>query len=227
MNGKSFWQEHYRFYDFFQNQIDWYGETIKFHVEQTEGRDNILDIGAGSGNLTVRLAEDGKENITALDSEELALDILKSKDVSQKIEIVIGNAEVLPFEDEQFNGIVSMFLLPFVSDTEKHLSEIYRVLKPQGLISVSMWAPNQRIEDGWDLRATIEHQLTKKGILPEHQDKWDVLIETTKINAKNIDDRKLTAEEMKKLLTDAGFTNIKFHKNTPYEKWAYFITAGK
>lgn len=64
----------------------------------------ILDTGAGSGNLSIELSEMGK-NITAIDNEPYALDLL-SKKAQQKnltIDIIKADVQKLPFQDGSFD----------------------------------------------------------------------------------------------------------------------------
>ncbi|MDI6825741.1 MAG: class I SAM-dependent methyltransferase [Candidatus Aenigmarchaeota archaeon] len=47
------------------------------------------------------------------------------------------SAEQLPFEDEMFDGITSMFVVHFVDDFEKYLKEHHRVLKKNGFFALT------------------------------------------------------------------------------------------
>lgn len=64
----------------------------------------ILDTGAGSGNLSVELSKNGK-NVTVIDNEPYALDLL-SKKAQQKnltIDIIKADVQELPFQDGSFD----------------------------------------------------------------------------------------------------------------------------
>ena len=92
----------------------------------------ILDVGAGAGRLSLRLAEKGAE-VTALDvSEEI---LKKIKNV--KIKKVIGEAESLDFPDESFDIVIATFLIVHLKDLKRFFDEVYRVLKPGGLFLVT------------------------------------------------------------------------------------------
>lgn len=219
------WVKIYQHYDFFQNQIKWYRETISFHVKNMTNCTRILDTGAGSGNLTIELARVQNRKLVAIDSEQYALEQLRQKNFL--IETILGDVQNMSFSNDSFDGITSMFLLPFVDDYQSYFSEVFRILKDNGVFSISLWAPNQRVGDTWVLRDLIEEELIQKGILPRYQKEWDELLEVSFTNAKNIDNRKLYKDQVLDLLKETGFKDIWFLNDNPYHQYAYFITAKK
>lgn len=92
----------------------------------------ILDVGAGTGRLAIRLAKLGAE-VTALDISEIMLNNLKLKIKNFKLNIAIGDAENLPFDDESFDIVIATFLIVHLKDTKRFFEETHRVLKPGGL----------------------------------------------------------------------------------------------
>lgn len=95
----------------------------------------ILDVGAGTGRLSVKLAKLGA-NITALDVSDKMLEKIK-KTRNQEIKIIIGDAEAMPFEDETFDIVVAAFLIVHLKDPTKFFDEVYRVLKDGGIFVVT------------------------------------------------------------------------------------------
>ena len=98
----------------------------------------ILDIGAGTGRVSVPLAKAGAK-VTALDvSEEMLRQVQgKSKKGKVVIETVVGDAESLPFEDNSFDMVVAGFLIVHLKDPTRFLDEAYRVLKDGGVLLVT------------------------------------------------------------------------------------------
>jgi len=108
----------------------------------------ILDVGAGNGRLTLRLAKAGAL-VTALDLSEEMLKKLQvyprpgstevttrselGSKASYKLQVVVGEAEDLPFEDESFDIVIATFLIVHLKDLHRFFDEAYRVLKPGGL----------------------------------------------------------------------------------------------
>lgn len=96
----------------------------------------ILDIATGTGDLAINLAETNADRIIGLDISNGMLEIGKQK-VNKKglestIEMVLGDSENMPFEDNYFDAITVAFGVRNFEALEKGLAEIYRVLKPGG-----------------------------------------------------------------------------------------------
>ena len=67
--------------------------------------------------------------VYAVDKSKKALSILKIKCAryQDKLRIKKDDAESLTFDNNKFDGINSMFVIHFVDDVEKYLTESYRV----------------------------------------------------------------------------------------------------
>ena len=100
----------------------------------------ILDIATGTGDLAILMAQTSAEKIVGLDLSPGMLEIgktkIKTKNLSEKIEMVIGDSEKLPFEDNSFDAITVAFGIRNFETLEKGLAEIKRVLKPTGIFVV-------------------------------------------------------------------------------------------
>lgn len=89
----------------------------------------ILDAGCGTGGLTNKLETFGK--VVGLDISPLALSFAQK----QKLSLVNGSVNFLPFSDEIFNLVVSTSVLYHrLVDEEKAISEFYRVVSSGGKI---------------------------------------------------------------------------------------------
>jgi len=94
----------------------------------------VLDVGAGTGRLTKLLVQ-SKAQVTALDVSEEMLRILKKKMPS--VEIVVGDAENLPFDDESFDVITAAFVIVHLKNLEIFFQEAFRALKPGGNLVIT------------------------------------------------------------------------------------------
>ncbi|MDD5043484.1 MAG: class I SAM-dependent methyltransferase [Patescibacteria group bacterium] len=94
----------------------------------------ILDVGAGTGRLALKLARAGAE-VTALDISPEMLKILRRK--NKQIKTVGGDAEQLPFPDETFDIITAAFLIVHLKNPERFFDEAYRVLKNDGRLVIT------------------------------------------------------------------------------------------
>ncbi|WP_405023542.1 bifunctional demethylmenaquinone methyltransferase/2-methoxy-6-polyprenyl-1,4-benzoquinol methylase UbiE [Mangrovimonas cancribranchiae] len=123
------------------NRVISFGIDIKWRkrvvamIEQTNP-ESILDIATGTGDLAINLAQTNAKKIVGLDISQGMLDIGKQKVAEKKlnktIEMVLGDSENLPFENNTFDAITVAFGVRNFEDLEKGLSEILRVLKPGG-----------------------------------------------------------------------------------------------
>ncbi len=101
---------------------------------------NILDIATGTGDLAIAMAHTGAKKIVGLDIStgmlEVGKDKITDKNLSKTIDMVVGDSENLPFEDNSFDAITVAFGVRNFENLEKGLSEIFRVLKPSGTFAV-------------------------------------------------------------------------------------------
>lgn len=97
----------------------------------------ILDLATGTADLAIALAKcNPQAHIIGMDISEKMLEIGKEK-VSKKglanqIELRLGDAATLPFESNTFDAITVAFGVRNFENLEHGLSEIQRVLKPNG-----------------------------------------------------------------------------------------------
>ena len=100
----------------------------------------VLDIATGTGDLAINLAKTNAEKIVGLDISDGMLEVgrkkISNKNLNQTIEMVLGDSEKLPFEDGSFDAITVAFGVRNFENLEKGLSEILRVLKPNGIFVI-------------------------------------------------------------------------------------------
>lgn len=94
----------------------------------------VLDVGAGTGRLSVSLASRGAK-VTALDLSPKMLEKIKRK--NKQITTVVGDAENLPFKNDAFDIVTAAFLVVHLKDPARFFDEVYRVLKDGGLFLVT------------------------------------------------------------------------------------------
>ena len=109
----------------------------------------VLDLAAGTGDITLRLAKrmrgkgagaDIEGRLVSSDINAAMLKIgeerLRNKGWLANLEFIIANAEALPFESNSFDLITMAFGLRNVTHQDKALAEMARVLKPGGRVLV-------------------------------------------------------------------------------------------
>jgi len=101
---------------------------------------NILDIATGTGDLAINLTRTNASQIIGLDISEGMLDVgrqkILKKELHNTIDMVVGDSENLPFDDNAFDAITVAFGVRNFENLEIGLAEILRVLKPGGIVVI-------------------------------------------------------------------------------------------
>ncbi|MBF4514884.1 bifunctional demethylmenaquinone methyltransferase/2-methoxy-6-polyprenyl-1,4-benzoquinol methylase UbiE [Flavobacterium sp. ANB] len=118
--------------------IKWRKKVLKI-VSDTKPK-IILDIATGTGDLAILMAKTNAEKIIGLDISAGMLEVGKKKveerKLSNVIDLVLGDSENIPFEDNYFDAITVGFGVRNFENLEKGFSEILRVLKPNGVFVI-------------------------------------------------------------------------------------------
>ena len=118
--------------------VKWRKKILKMVSQQNPK--NILDVATGTGDLAILLSNTQAEKIIGLDISAGMLEVGKQKiahkNLSHKIDMVLGDSEKIPFEDNYFDAITVAFGIRNFENLELGLSEILRVLKPNGLFVI-------------------------------------------------------------------------------------------
>ncbi len=116
--------------------------------------ERVLDVATGTGWTARNVARTGAA-VTAVDisPEILAAAGDLSAHVRPAIEFRIADAELLPFEDGAFDGVISTFGVMFAFDQERAAAELARVCRQGGRLSLSTWAPDGAVAEFFDVIA--------------------------------------------------------------------------
>jgi demethylmenaquinone methyltransferase/2-methoxy-6-polyprenyl-1,4-benzoquinol methylase len=102
--------------------------------------ETILDIATGTGDLVIMMSNTSAKKIIGLDISAGMLEVgrkkIEVKKLTEKIEMVLGDSENMPYPDNYFDAITVSFGIRNFETLEKGLSEIYRVLKPNGIFVI-------------------------------------------------------------------------------------------
>ncbi len=127
------------------NRVISFGIDVKWRkkVVAIVGENNpkqILDIATGTGDLAIMMTSLHPDKITGLDISAGMLEVGKQKiakaNLSDKIEMIVGDSENMPFKDETFDAITVSFGVRNFAHLDKGLTEINRVLKPGGKLVI-------------------------------------------------------------------------------------------
>jgi demethylmenaquinone methyltransferase / 2-methoxy-6-polyprenyl-1,4-benzoquinol methylase len=102
--------------------------------------DRVLDVACGTGLVTAALVERWGCRVVGLDQSEAMLDRARSKAaasprLADRAAFVKGEAERLPFGDDEFDHLTFTYLLRYVDQPGETLRELARVVKPGGTVS--------------------------------------------------------------------------------------------
>lgn len=173
----------------------------------------VLDLAGGTGDLTAKFSQivgdDGLVVLADINESMLKLgrDKLRDKGLFNNIEYVQANAEELPFADNYFDCITISFGLRNVTDKQKALQSMWRVLKPGGrLLILEFSKPQYQIlNKAYDLYSFTMLPLMGK-IVANDADSYRYLAESIRMHP----DQKT----LKKMMEDAGFVDVKYHNMT-------------
>ena len=116
---------------------------------------------------------------------------------------IVCDAETLPFSDSFFDCVVIGFGLRNMTDKEKALKEIWRVLSPGGKILIlefsKVWQPLEKIYDifSFNLIPKIGKLITKD------EDSYQYLVESIRVHP--------SQDELKKMMENCGFKKVSFN----------------
>ncbi len=102
----------------------------------------VLDVAAGNGNFAIAAARLGATVVaTDLTPSMVALGRSRSDALGIAVEWQEADAEQLPFPDERFDVVASVFGAMFAPDPERVASELFRVTKRGGLVAMANYGP--------------------------------------------------------------------------------------
>ena len=102
----------------------------------------VIDVATGTGNVALRAAAAGA-HVIGLDLAPalFASGRRRATEYGVNVEWLQGDAEELPFADESFDRVLSVFGVQFAPRHQVVADELARVCRPGGLIGLINWAP--------------------------------------------------------------------------------------
>ena len=100
----------------------------------------ILDIATGTADFAIEALSLKPRKIIGVDISEGMLSVgrkkLITRNLTDKIELIIGDSEALPFKDNLFDAVIVSFGVRNFENLEKGLADMLRVLRPGGKIVI-------------------------------------------------------------------------------------------
>ena len=113
----------------------------RFLVSRVEAGpgDRVLDVATGTGAVAIELARRTGAELTGLDQSAEMLAVARERvaraGLGERIELVLGNADSLPFADACFDALSFTYLLRYVTDPAATMRELARVVRPGGTVA--------------------------------------------------------------------------------------------
>lgn len=173
----------------------------------------VLDLAGGTGDLTARFSrivgERGEVVLADINDSMLKVgrDKLHNLGLVDNIRYVQANAEALPFPDNHFDLITIGFGLRNVTDKEKALASMFRVLKPGGRLLVLEFSKptSELMAKLYDLYSF--HILPKMGkLVARDSDSYQYLAESIRMHPDQ--------DTLKGMMETAGFESVDYFNLT-------------
>ena len=130
----------------------WRREMVAHAVEADPK--TVLDVATGTAGVALALARDTRAQVTGIDITESMLRQGRTRvaraGADDRVRLVRGQAERLPFPDDSFDALTFTYLLRYVADPAATLRELARVLKPgAAMASLEFSVPPGRFWRFW------------------------------------------------------------------------------
>jgi ubiquinone/menaquinone biosynthesis C-methylase UbiE len=150
MSDNGLWDEHAQWWiDGFTNGADpeYVEQIIPLAVEELAGRVRVLDLGCGDGQIARALAAQGSD-VVGVDPTQLHIDTAIERGGGPRY--LLGGATDIPADDNSFDAVVACLVFEHIDQMDEAMTEVARVLKPQGQFSFFLNHPLlQTPGSGW------------------------------------------------------------------------------
>jgi len=128
-------------YDLFSRYMQKDAERFFRRLGVTPGT-RLLDVGCGAGQLALIAARAGAQ-VTGCDISTNWLEKARARAAVEGLEITFeeGDAESLPYDDAQFDAVISLIGAMFAPRPDLVAAELTRVCRPGGMIAMANWTP--------------------------------------------------------------------------------------
>ncbi|MFX0048002.1 MAG: class I SAM-dependent methyltransferase [Candidatus Hermodarchaeota archaeon] len=203
-----------------QAEVDFFSKILELNTEQ-----HILDLCCGQGRHSIELASRGFNKVEGLDRSRYLIQKARSSAKKQGVFLKFkeGDARKLQYHNDEFDRVLilgnSFGYFETINDDLKVLKEVYRILKPWGKLLIDLtdgafvkqnfqprsweWIDKEYFVCRERALSTDEQRLISREVIT-HVNKG-VLVDQFYA------ERLYSEDQIKNLLTRAGFSDIQFH----------------
>jgi SAM-dependent methyltransferase len=126
--------------------------------------ERVLDVACGTGGVALRAARAGAD-VTGIDisADQLAKARQAAEAESLEIRFDQGDCQELPYGDQEFEAVASVFGAIFAPDHERVADELVRVCRPGGRLALTAW----KMDSWWDINRAAGRPVTYEAHTPE------------------------------------------------------------
>jgi SAM-dependent methyltransferase len=138
----------------YDRHVGRYGKALAAGLIEVAGvsrGDRVLDVGCGTGQLTMELGGVvGGENVAAVDMSEPVLAVCRER--VPEADIRVASAEALPFADGEFDVVLAQLVVNLVDDPPSAVREMARVARSGGTVAACFWDDEEMplLRSFWD-----------------------------------------------------------------------------
>jgi demethylmenaquinone methyltransferase / 2-methoxy-6-polyprenyl-1,4-benzoquinol methylase len=187
----------------------------RFLVSQLQAGagDRVLDVATGTAAVAIELSRRHGCSVVGLDqSPEMLAEgqaRVQRAGLADRIELVEGRAEELPFGDGSFDALTFTYLLRYVEDPGGTLAELARVVRPGGTIASLEFGvpPGPLTRAAWNLYVRVGLPLAGRIVSPG----WHEVGSFLGPSIRGFYER-IPLPALLDLWTEAGIENVRFHR---------------
>jgi SAM-dependent methyltransferase len=106
-----------------------------------EPGDRVVEVGCGTGRLTLPLAAMTPARVTGVDTETRMLEVARGKDVAGRVDWVRGSAYRLPLDDGVAGLVMMVMVVHLLRQRVRAFTEARRIMRPGGQLSLWTFTP--------------------------------------------------------------------------------------
>ena len=153
-DNKGFWNKYAKLYDFEIKRFSGkaYAEMYRLMSSVLSSDMVVLEVATGTGLIAVNIAV-YVDSIEATDFSPKMIETAKKKKAPANVHFSVQDATSLTYEDGAFDAVIISNALHIMPEPAKVLSNISRVLKPNGLLIAPSYSHGHISDSTWSLNA--------------------------------------------------------------------------